>query len=148
MTDYLDLIVEARLRPVEVCDSFADLAKRVAKKFSNAKKGQHTGEEYVEIAFSALSRPAAADMAVISRFVVNAFSQLLMSYLDQNRGPVYWRIPLEEDWIDVPQVIRYDKDGPDKDLFTQLPCYLDHRWKRYGVYCRLLRSDKPVKEFA
>lgn len=153
MTDYLDLIVEARLRPPEVCDSFADLTKRIAEKFPNAKKGQQayfsdTGEAYIEFSESALARPDAFDMEVVSKAVIARFSQRLAEYFQATKGQLYWRIPLEEDWVDMPQVIRYDKDGPDKDIFTQLPCYLDHRWKRYGVYCRLLRSDKPVKEFA
>jgi hypothetical protein len=125
------------------------LRRYMEERFPNAERGwlnlSVTGEEYAEIAFSALSR--SADEAIVSRFVLNAFSQLLTSYLSQTRGQVYWRIPLEEAWLDAPQVVRYDVDGPDIDFYTDRRCVLDRDWKRYGVYCRLLRSDKPVKEF-
>ncbi len=131
-------------------DDLASLKRYMGVRFPNPVRGTGhvaaTGEKYVEIAFSALSRPA--DMAIVSRFVFVTFSELLMSYLDQTCGQIYWRIPLEEDWIDVPQVVRYDENGPDIDFYTDRRCVLDRDWKRYGIYCRLLRSDKPVKEFA
>jgi hypothetical protein len=117
-------------------------------KYGNTKSVSDTGEEYVEISFSALSRPVASDMAVVSRFVVSQFSRLLTTYLDQTHGRVYWRIPLEYDTINDPQVVRYLANGPDVDFYTDKRCILDREWKCLGVYCRLLRSDKPVKEFA
>jgi hypothetical protein len=133
-------------------NDLASLKRYLDNRFPNAGYGvsslSATGEEYVEIAFSALSRSAPTDEEIVSRFVVIAFSQLLMSYLDQTRGQLYWRIPLEEGWIDAPQVVRYDDNGPDIDFYTDRRCFLDRDWKRYGIYCRLLRSDKPVKEFA
>ena len=151
--DYVDLLIEARLHPPAICDNFADLVERFAERFPDAKKGRteffsDTGEPYVEFSESALTRPDAFDMEVTSKAVIGRFHRRLMDYFGSTKGQLYWRIPLEEEWADRPQVIRYDKDGPDVDFFTRLPCHLDYRWKRYGVYCRLLRSDKPVKEFA
>jgi hypothetical protein len=129
---------------------FQQLKSFMDRRFPDARQGRpsnisDTGEEYAEISFSGMSRSAPEDISV--RPLLSGFSKLLMSYLEQTRGQIYWRIPLEEDWVDTPWVIRYDDAGPDVDFYTDRRCVLDRDWKRYGVYCRLLRSDKPVKEF-
>lgn len=128
-------------------DDFASLKASMAQEFPDAEDGlaasrSQTGEEYVEISFCAICR--SADMAIVSQFVVGRFAMMLAAYLDERRGQIYWRIPLEEDWHDAPQVIRYDESGPDVDFYTDRRCFLDRDWKRYAIYCRLLRSDKPV----
>jgi len=131
-------------------DDLSALKRYVGEKFPDAKPGApsnraDTGEEYVELSLAALSRPSESDMAIVSRFVVSKFSHMLTEYLDNAHGQIYWRIPLEDEWIDASQVVAYDPNGPDIDFYTDKPCFLDRNWKRYNVYCRLLRSDKPVK---
>ncbi len=129
-------------------DDFAGLKRHVDKHYYGVNgypsDRADTGEEYVELKAYGLCRSADSDRAIVERFVVAAFSHQLNDYLARRKGEVYWRIRLEEDWIDSPQVVRYAADGPDYDVWTGRKCYLDRDWKRYNIYCRLLRSDKPV----
>lgn len=102
-----------------------------------------TGEEYVEIYRKALCRSNEFDVRLTKKSVLEQFRQALQNYVSDNDGVLYWRIRLEEDLIDAPQVLRYADDGPDKEFITGKRCYVDPDWQCYQIYCRLLRSDKP-----
>lgn len=107
-----------------------------------------TGEPYREFYEVAYCRDAPFDMEVAKRAVLDSMVRHLSDYLmypEDETHTVYWRIRPEEDWIDQPQVIAYADSGPDVDFITQRPCLLDKGWKKYQVYCRLLRSGKPAK---
>lgn len=133
-------------------DSVEAIADSIERHFKCVKgrpsRIAETGEEYVEFSEVALCRNAPFDMDVAKRHVLSRMASKLCCYLmhpEDEEHTVYWRIPLEEDSIDAPQVVHYAEDGPDVEFFTGKHCVLDRDWKRYGVYCRLLRSNKPVK---
>ena len=109
-------------------------------------KGEsNTGEPYHELMVKA---PYRADDLVgetlAKETVCEMFFANLHSYLKSRTGTIYWRIPIEEDTQYKFVVLRYDPEGPDKDFITDQRCHLDKNWRMYVLYCRVLRSDRPI----
>ena len=104
-------------------ESFDALVKRIDEMFPNAVTGRpvaisDVGEPYLEFFASSMSRPDTFDMKVAERHVAAIMGGILRAYFSSTAGNIYWRIRPEEDWSDAPQIIMYDENGPDIDVYT------------------------------
>ena len=129
-------------------DSFDDLVNKLNASFPDSVDGRSmlisdVGEPYREFIASSLCRPDTFDMKTTEKYVATQMANLLTAYFSRNPGRIYWRIHPEAEWYDLARVIMYDENGPDVDIWTDRKCFLDKRWKRYVIYARLIRSDKP-----
>ena len=101
-----------------------------------------TGEPYVEFAEYSLARPD--DVKVIEAIVADQMWRRINGYLSSRDGRIYWRIPFESEVSDTSVVVRYDENGPDKDILTGRNCVLDSNWRGVRCYCRLYRASCHV----
>ncbi len=135
----------AGLDPWSEIDTLAELVKAIAWAFPDQVDGtvelSQTGEAYTEFLAEHLFRPG--DETIARRAAISSMMTQLNSYLRPRDGTIYWRFRPEEDVQDAPQIIEYTEDGTEADLMAR-KCRKDHNWKRYSVYCRLLRSKWPV----
>ena len=126
---------------IELKKALEDLPNQVVgKPFSICE----AGELYVEFLESALARPD--DVEVIERNVVSLMARRLFDYLAGRSGRIYWRIPFEYEIAHHSEVVRYDENGPDTDIFTDRRCVLDNNWRRVACYARLYRATHYVPE--
>lgn len=102
-----------------------------------------TGEPYVEFVEDALCRPD--DVGLIEAHIANRMARRITEYLNGKSGRIYWRVPLECQIEDSPQIDSFDENGPDKDFMTRRACILDRNWKSVSLYCRLYRATWAIK---
>ncbi len=95
-------------------------------------KGEVNAHQYTEVFAAHLARPG--DEHIAERMVSE-----LMAYQIERMGPglIHWRIPLESEIKDAPQIVEFCEDGPDVDFITGKRCRKDHKWKSVKAYCRL-----------
>lgn len=103
-----------------------------------------TGEPYVEFTYSALARPA--DAEIVERRVSEAMARDLARYLENRAGRIYWRARLETEENTDSVVVKYDENGPDREFVTDRKCLLDKDWTRLSCYCRLYRATHSCGE--
>lgn len=97
-----------------------------------------TGEPYVEFSEFALARPH--DIAVVESYTASRLGCRVLDYFQSRGGRIFWRVPLEWAVDDLPQVVRFDENGPDKDFATGRLCVLDKNWKAVKGYCRVYKA--------
>ena len=115
-----------RIRHIKYIDSvdFDALCGGIEKGFPGAKDGRpmalaDTGEVYVTFHESAYCRQA--DVGFIKQVVLEKMAAKLTEYFMDRPGILWWRTRPEEDLEECP-----------------------YAWRRYGIYMRLLVSDKPA----
>lgn len=133
-------------------NSFSDLLQW-AKQLPNQTVGIQsavceTGEPYVGFLEIALARPG--DVDAVEADVSKRMHRRVADYLQERKGRIYWRIPMETVREPTAVVVRYDENGPDLDELNDRRCVKDSGWLRIGAYCRLYRASylAPIGEFA
>src|ERR1700721_4008139 len=119
--------------------------KKNLDSLSNQQDGRsgpvcETGGQYREFVVAMLARPG--DEAIIEDMAVGAMARDIDRYFDGRHGRIYWRIRLEWEIEPTEVVIRYAKDGPDMDFFTDQKCFKNKNWIGVKAYCRVFREIK------
>lgn len=130
-------------------DSFETVCQSINRAFPVQKRGRpmalsDTGEEYVEFFYRVPFRDSELGERVAREHAAREISRLLTDYAMDRSGPLYWRVLPEEDMSDRQVVGKFSEDGPDTEFLTLKRCWLEPGWKTYGIYMRLLISDKPA----
>lgn len=115
---------------------------------------RRTGKEHRELFVSQLARPD--DVKTAEREAVYRMQNLICAELavrsfkpvPYSPRPIYWRIPLEWEVQDRPQVVEYREDGPDMDFMTNQRCVMDHNWKAVKAYCRFSVGEAAANKVA
>ena len=101
-----------------------------------------TGEPYEEFYSKIPYRLGDEDAAL--EMTIEDMARHLNVYLNETRGTIFWRIRLkfaDDSWS---RVLWYDENGPDYDFLNDKRCFMDKAWRVAKMYCRLIRTDRPI----
>lgn len=101
------------------------------------------GERYMEFRSFARTRNSEVDIKSAKEMTLRNVAAQFQQYAEGRSGTLHWRIEPEEDLINSYVVLKWDENGPDRDFYTNKPCFMDRDWLLYGVYMRLLICKKP-----